>query len=167
MIYVKTDRVIEVIRRVYPGAANIRIMQGFKSRGGWRKLDGDNGYPIREMPRLFEAGYELVQLRLLSDGTVKYPDYRIDEFAQEFKWEPRDQLVVDVNQGKREAYVLAVIGDEALIEYEMPGGTTALWVIHAGRPHPRRIRNVSYKSCTKKWLKAIEEAGTIWEGQGQ
>ena len=42
---------------------------------------------------------------------------------------PRETITVHVNQSDREGYVLAVIGSEALIEYEMPKGTTALRIV--------------------------------------
>ena len=37
-----------------------------------------------------------------------------------------DSLEVYINQGRRPAFVLAVLDDMALIEYEMPRGTTTL-----------------------------------------
>ncbi len=184
MKYVHPQNVINVIRRLYKDAANIRIMQAFRPRRhnstrtepmpcetqygvGWEKLDGDNGYPLREIGRLYDHKYTAVQFRFQNDGLIVFPDYQMDELVTEFRWEPRDQLTVNVNQGDREAVVLAVIGDEALIEYEMPAGSTAMWVIHACYPHPGKIRSISYKSCPKKWLAAIEESGQEWIGNGQ
>lgn len=172
MRYVKVNHAVEVIRRLFPGAANITVSQVYKDRGGWRDLKGisasGNGFPIRDLPRLRDEGNTAVQLRLIDQyGVVRFPDYQMSEFEEEFKWEPMDKLEVNVNQGDRDAYILAVIGDEALLEYEMPSGTTALWVIPAGEPRPGCIRNVSYKRCPQKWLRAMEEAGTQWEGNGQ
>jgi hypothetical protein len=72
-----------------------------------------------------------------------------------------------VNQGTRPASIIAVLDDEALLEYEMPRGTTALWIIPRNRMDAPRLRNVSYKACPKKWLRAIEESGIPWTGNGQ
>src|SRR5262245_28661647 len=130
MKYVRADHARKVIQRVYPEASNIRITQTFKSRVGWRDAAEEGGYPLKFLPNLFDSKVEAVQLRLQDrNGVVRHPDYRMEEFVEEFKWQVGDQLTVRANQNYREAYVLAVIGDEALIEYEMPGGTTALWVI--------------------------------------
>jgi hypothetical protein len=167
MKYVHPNRVVEIVRRAYPDAGNISITQGCRDR--WYDFDIDHqyGYPLREIGRLYDTGYVVVQLRVVVNGTVKYPDYRMEEFVEEFTWQVRDQLELNVNQGKRKAFVLAVLGDEALIEYEMPAGTTALWVINAHHPHPGCKRNVAYNSCPKKWLRAMEEAGSVWEGNSQ
>lgn len=124
--------------------------------------------PLTGLAKLADAGATQVCLKLThKNGGVAYPDYLVEELAVPFRWQPRDHFQVDVNQGMRDAYVLAVIGDEALIEYEMPAGTTALWVIRAGDPDAHKIRNLSYRACPQKWLDAMDEACTIWEGNGQ
>lgn len=83
-----------------------------------------------------------------------------------------DTFSIFVNQGEREGHVLAVLGDRALIEYEMPAGTTAMlfapavttWFNHS----PQFIHNykmsVSYKQLPKKWLQAIvdQNNGDWW-----
>lgn len=86
--------------------------------------------------------------------------------------EPNDGIDVWANQAEREGYVLATIGDQVLLEYEMPGSTakygrfpakpwTALRVIQTIGDHPvGGYRSVSYNSIPKKWLAAIKEAGT-------
>lgn len=101
---------------------------------------------------------------------------------------PHDGLEVWANQAEREATVLAVIGNEVLIEYEMPG-TTRQWGYnrrtgqyrHPAEPTSSlRIvkmiqdkivgdyKSMSYKKVTKKWIAAIKEAGTQdWIGCGQ
>lgn len=77
------------------------------------------------------------------------------------------------NQGMREAFVLAMETGLALVEYEMPAGTTALNVIPVdenGYMEPRdgsTYYAVSYRSVPKHWLKAMIEAGTEWMGYGQ
>lgn len=67
---------------------------------------------------------------------------------------------VEVNQGLRPAVILAVIGDEALLEYTMPRGSTSLWVVDAYTWGHKK--NVSYKTLPLKWLKAMIEEGQDW-----
>jgi hypothetical protein len=73
-----------------------------------------------------------------------------------------------VNQGERSAHVLAILGQEALVEYNMPAGTTSLKVVE--------IRNgqigvggktIPYKNVPIRWLKAICDGGRDWEGTPQ
>lgn len=72
---------------------------------------------------------------------------------------------IPVNQGWRPADVLAVIGDEALAEYEMPNGTTALSIIHIS---DGGLQGVGYKNLSRKWIKAMHEHGTTdWTGLPQ
>lgn len=80
-------------------------------------------------------------------------------------WEPGDTFLISVNQGNRKAMVLAVIGNQALIEYVMPAGSTALQIVTEGRE--QLGRSVSYPSVPTKWLRAIQEHGREWEGQPQ
>jgi hypothetical protein len=60
---------------------------------------------------------------------------------------------VHANQGDRDATVLAVLGDEVLLEYEMPAGKTFLRIenfvtgVH---------RSVSQLGLPKKWRKELE-----------
>jgi len=78
--------------------------------------------------------------------------------------EPNNGIDVWANQAEREGFVLATIGDEVLIEYEMPG-TTAKYAHHPAQPWSSlRIiktiglipvgdyRSVSYTAVPKKWL---------------
>jgi hypothetical protein len=95
-------------------------------------------------------------------------------------FEPNDTFEVWSNQAERPACVLATIGDEVLIEYEMPG-TTSKWRGHPAEPTSSlRViktigleivgdyRSVSYKTVPKRWLRAIKEAGTTeWIGMAQ
>jgi len=78
---------------------------------------------------------------------------------------PGKVFTIWVNQGYRDATTLAVIGDEALIEYVMPRGTTALRIVDAYIWDGSKT--VSYKNVPRKWLKEIEEAGIPWEGNSQ
>lgn len=85
--------------------------------------------------------------------------------------EAGDPVDVFVNQGTREGWVLAVVGDEYLLEYTMPNGTTALQIRRLdGASYPGRsgvYRSVSYGAVPFKWLKAIVDGGFVWEGRGQ
>jgi hypothetical protein len=87
--------------------------------------------------------------------------------------QPGQLVYVEANQGTREALVLAVLGDEALLEYEMPKGTTALRLVAAipgqalkgagGRPYLK----VSYAAVPGRWLQAIASQGQRWIGKPQ
>ncbi len=84
------------------------------------------------------------------------------------KYTPNDSLVLYVNQADREAYVLAVIGDEMLVEYEMPAGSSALVCISVKDGVLGMRRSFAYKSVPKKWIDAIRAADmTEWLGQCQ
>lgn len=77
----------------------------------------------------------------------------------------------EVNQGDRDACVLAVSGAEALLEYHMPNYRTALRFVarHYDRDqdpgHP--YKNVSYRRLNKHWLIKIIEGGQEWYASPQ
>jgi hypothetical protein len=77
--------------------------------------------------------------------------------------EAGDYTTIFINQGEREATVLAVIGDEYMIEYEMPAGTTALAVLHNSGGY----KSVSYLNVPLKWLRALTDAESDWLGTPQ
>ena len=85
------------------------------------------------------------------------------------KYEAGDQVSVTRNQGKREATVLAVIGDSVLIEYTMPKGTTSLnFTTHdAIENDQEQYKAVSYRNVPVQWLKVIVEEGLEWVGYDQ
>jgi len=78
-------------------------------------------------------------------------------------WTEGQEFTTYVNQGDRWAYVLAIVGDEVLIEYEMPGGATALriynyhWAVTSWR-------RVAYRKVPKRFLLRICETGHNWTG---
>jgi hypothetical protein len=74
---------------------------------------------------------------------------------------------LEVNQGEREAEVLAVIGDQALIEYLMPNGTSSLRIVDRMEPDARVYKNATYQRLPKKWVQAMDDAGSSWIGQPQ
>lgn len=78
---------------------------------------------------------------------------------------PFDSLTLTVNQGDRDAVVLAVRGDQALVEYVMPKGTTGLRILSADGDD--NGRTVSYTALSTDWLKAIVAADATWLGRPQ
>lgn len=70
------------------------------------------------------------------------------------------------NQGKRDAYVIAVADGRALIEYEMPAGRTFLWDVPdtarfrdlANNIGVEHVRNVSASNPPKRWRDVIGQA---------
>ena len=133
----------------------------------WRELSNSDTNPDI-LSRFIDQGYEQICLRLDHEhGGEAYPDYYAWELGEEFSWKVSDYCEVFVNQGWRPASILAVLGEEALLEYEMPAGTTALWIIGRTDKHAAHRRNVSYRTCPIKWLKAIEDSGVPWTGKGQ
>ena len=87
------------------------------------------------------------------------PDSRVNE-VKDYIVEPGDTVFVPANQATREALVLAVIGDDALVEYTMPAGTSSLRIIPAACPKSEVYKSISYFKLSKRWLKAIKNAGT-------
>lgn len=86
-------------------------------------------------------------------------------------------LSVWCNQANREAQIKAVIGSQIIVEVEMPG-TTSSWGNHVRATtflctydvalgDLRNKRSISYTSCPKKWLQAIDEQSGDWIGMGQ
>lgn len=80
---------------------------------------------------------------------------------------PGDLTTVLVNQGDRDATVLAVLGTKALIEYTMPAGSTGLQIIDLLTDAPTPGRSVGYRNLPTKWLQAVVDAGSSWEGNPQ
>jgi len=78
---------------------------------------------------------------------------------------PNDTITLYVNQGRREAVVLAIIGQKALIEYEMPKGSTALRFVNVAGTGNQQ--GVSYFDLPTKWLEAIVANGLEWIGRPQ
>ena len=96
--------------------------------------------------------------------------------------EAGDSSDVWANQAEREGCILATIGDEAILEYEMPGTTTqwqsrgrtmgrvtsALRIITTIGDETITFRACSYNAVPQKWLAAIRASGMDdWLGMGQ
>ncbi len=75
--------------------------------------------------------------------------------------EPNEAVLIYVNQAEREGYVLAVLGTEALIEYEMPKGTTALRIVPVDNIDHYPYKTPSYLTLASKWILAMNEQGTL------
>jgi len=78
-----------------------------------------------------------------------------------------DGLSIWSNQAHRDATVLAVDGNELILEYEMPAGSTALLSYLVRNGELTRMRNHSYKGCPKRWIRLIRAGGMNWTGQCQ
>lgn len=80
---------------------------------------------------------------------------------------------VFANQAEREGWVLAIIGNQILVEYIFPGNTTghetsALRIIDVLGNRYIRSRNVSYKALPAKWREAVATQGiNYWTGMPQ
>jgi hypothetical protein len=70
------------------------------------------------------------------------------------------------NQAEREAVVLAILDEAALLEYEMPNGSTALRVVSVADPD-RSLRRFSYAGTPLRWLVAMLEVGSDWSARPQ
>ena len=77
---------------------------------------------------------------------------------------PGETTSIEVNQGVREATVLAARGRERLIEYQMPRGSSSLRLIDL---FDRPDRTISYAKLPVRWLQAIVDAGMDWIGAPQ
>jgi len=77
-----------------------------------------------------------------------------------------DTIYVWQNQGHRQATVLACLDGQMLVEYQMPRGTTGLMIFHNQVPG-YHVDNVTYKGLPKRWIAAMQSAGTSWIGQPQ
>ena len=134
----------------------------------------------------------------IEDDSIRMPVVRMYDLSRgaykklhgsmDTQYKANDYIAVYCNQAYREGYVLATIGDEMIVEFEMPGTagrwgynrrtgqyrhdaapTSALRVVQTiGRVEVGTYKPYSYNSVPKKWLKAIREAGmTQWIGMGQ
>lgn len=100
-------------------------------------------------------GYLTLFLEHLRDDRKRY--YKRGQFLQTWS-----------NQAYRDAEVLVVDTERrlALCEFEMPKGTTALFVIDSYTGEEQRC-NFSYRRLPKRWAKLMEEQNVRWIGQSQ
>jgi len=93
-------------------------------------------------------------------------DFDAIETEVDNAYEAGDDFSIWINQGFRDAVVLATVGEQMIVEYEMPAGTTAL-VRMDNLPCVQSGKSVSYRSCPKKWVSAISEQSGEWRGESQ
>jgi len=72
-----------------------------------------------------------------------------------------DQVSLFRNQGDRYGWVLAVRGDVALVEYEMPSGVTYLNLVPADDSEAW-YRTVSHRALSRAWREAVVAQGGSW-----
>lgn len=77
-----------------------------------------------------------------------------------------DDVTVNINQADRDGVVLALLGDECIVEYVMPAGSSSLYIALATEPAVK-LKSVAYHKLTKAWRKAIAAEGLDWEGTPQ
>lgn len=78
-----------------------------------------------------------------------------------------DDVDVFINQGEREGIVLAILGDECIVEYLMPkSGTSSLYIASCDEVEVAR-KSVAYHKLTRAWRTAIAQQGELWEGTPQ
>ena len=128
-------------------------------RRGWMVDRAVEGIANREQTKWFSRDE---QVRLVRD-VILFLNGTLHSF------EAGDDCVVEANQGIRDAYVLAVIGDELLVEYEMPAGTSSLVLFSAVGNMLTRINTVPHKTLPQRWVNAIHNQGYahLWIGMGQ
>lgn len=138
------------VKRLYPRTVTIQIVEGFLPRKGWVPIG--EGVGLFQLPALKRRGYTNLGLRLFDAAgfEIGCPDYQMEEFETEvdYRMEVGRSVKADINQGDRIGSVLAVVNDEALVEFEMPGGSTFLWIVDARYPDVRKD-------------------GTVWSGGPQ
>jgi len=168
---VSPEQIISTIERGFPGWKIEGLFQAFNqihhslNRLGWHTFDplGQLG----EVQNYANHGYESFTFLLTHpNGGEAVPDYWVWELGERFTWKPGDRLQLDVNQGWREAWVLAVVDDEALVEYRMPAGSTAMQIIQNNR-RSNNGRSVNYRACPLFWQRAMRLAGVEWVGRSQ
>lgn len=84
-------------------------------------------------------------------------------------FEATDDVIVEANQAGRDGYVLAVIGNRVLVEYEMPAGTSALVFFEAVGDQLYRLNTVPHRNLNQTWIDAMHDQGgaDYWIGKGQ
>jgi hypothetical protein len=86
--------------------------------------------------------------------------------AEQRRLKPQQEVWIEVNQGRRLAKVLAIVGQKALLEYVMPKGSTALRLVRADDPEAL-IRSVSYHQVPLLFLRVLAETRVEWIGEPQ
>lgn len=119
-----------------------------------QKLHGDD-----------RRAYRYVNDAMLQANIVKCHESAL--ITNENPYGANDGLEVYSNQAMRDATVLAVLGDDILIEYEMPAGSTALLQYTVRGGELSAMKNVNYNTCPKRWINEMRAENMDWIGRGQ
>lgn len=77
-------------------------------------------------------------------------------------------LQIFVNRGWRDAKVLAILGQEALIEYQMPSFSGLRMLdLRTVLTEEYRDRHIRYEDLSSQWLQVIVDANQGWIGVPQ
>ena len=90
---------------------------------------------------------------LLANLTAKNNKHKSS--ANQSSYEAGDSMYLYRNQSHRDGVILAVLGDRALVEYEMPNGTSALNYIDLCGHFDNDYKSISYFALPKKWAQAM------------
>jgi len=102
--------------------------------------------------------------KLYADGKTQDQIYSIlnritDEIDSLLKDDPKEKIGQNMevfrNQGDRDATIVSTSGDDILVEYEMPNGTTALNIIRPDGSY-KTIPYAKLQS-SKKWMQNLDQ----------
>lgn len=102
--------------------------------------------------------------KLYDDGKTQEQIYSIlnritDEIDSLLKDDPIEQIGQNMevfrNQGDRDATIISTSGDDILIEYEMPNGTTALNIIKPDGSY--KTMPYAKLQSSKKWMQNLDQ----------
>lgn len=152
--HIQTERGTIAIR---PGERMIAI--GGVPERGWTVDRAVAGTTDRSQSKFFRRGE---QVRLIR-AVILFLNGSLHQF------EAGHDTVVYANQADRDAYVLAVRGEQVLVEYEMPAGTSSLVLMAACGNQLTRIKTIPHRTLRQDWVNAIHEQGYahLWIGRGQ
>jgi hypothetical protein len=77
---------------------------------------------------------------------------------------PGDIIQVYTKQANRDANVLAVHNNLALIEFALPGGTSLLWEVYKANPQIK-IKAVNYHRVPEYWKNELIAHQVAWIGK--
>lgn len=133
-----------------------------------RDIDGDAGWTVdRAVAGITDHGQSKQFKRGEQQRIIRAALVFLNGELHSF--EAGDDTTIFSNQAEREAYVLAVRGEQVLIEYEMPAGTSALVLMSAMGNELKRIKTIPHQALSQDWVDAIRDQGNsyLWIGNGQ
>jgi hypothetical protein len=139
-------------------AGFVVVIKGIPDRG-WTVDRAVAGITDRSQSKWFKVGEQVRLMRCV----IRFLNGTMHSF------EAGDSTTVEANQGERDAHVLAVLGEQVLVEYEMPAGTTALVLFAACGNMLTRIKTIPHNQLSQSWIDAIHDQGwgCLWVGMGQ